>query len=304
MRSQSPSALSAGKAAPATPAERRRRWMRVRIVLLGALLMAFAASIVHRAHELQIERAPALREMAEAQYLRDIRLSPKRGNIVDRHGAVLAVSVDVESVYGNPREMLREGGEPLEIARQLGAVLGIDVERIAARFALDRLFVWVQRRITPSQAAEIRALRLPGIHMVEEARRYYPNRELAAHLLGFANIDGVGIEGLELHHEEQLHGSVATVSAVRDRRGAVVFSEQFLDDRAARGDDIVLTIDKTIQHAAERELALAVQTFEAQAGSVVVMDPRTGEILALANFPTFNPNEPGDSPLSNREWWA
>lgn len=279
---------------------KRQRWARVRVAFLGTLLLGGGAAVTRRAYELQVERAPALREMAEAQYLRDIRLAPKRGTVYDRHGAALAVSVEVDSVYANPRELQRLGANPSRLAAQIASIVRIDEDRIRTRLESDRLFVWIKRRITPQLAARIRELELPGIYMVQEARRFYPNRSLASHVLGFANIDGVGIEGLELELEEQLRGSVREVPAIRDRRGAVVFSEQLLDDRAARGDDVTLTIDKTIQHLAERELALAVQTFEAQAGSVVVMDPRNGELLAVANYPTYDPNQPGRSAMAAR----
>jgi cell division protein FtsI (penicillin-binding protein 3) len=267
---------------------------------LGVLLLTFAGLVGRRAWELSVERGSTLREMAEEQYLRDIRLSPKRGTIFDRHGAELAVSVEVDSVWANPRELRAEGLDPARAADRLATVLPIDRERITTRLSSDRYFVWIERRITPQQAAAVRSLEIPGVHMEQEARRYYPNRELAAHLLGFANIDGEGIEGLELSYEEHLRGSVRAVPAIRDRRGRVVFSEQLLDDRAARGDDVYLTIDKTIQHIAERELELAVRTFEARAGSVVVMEPHTGELLAVANYPTFNPNQPGRSGASDR----
>jgi cell division protein FtsI (penicillin-binding protein 3) len=278
----------------------RRRWIRVRMALLAMVLLVGAGLVTRRAYELQVERAPALREMAEAQYLRDIRLAPKRGTIYDRHGAELAVSVQVESVWANPRELQRAGVDPEEAAHRLGGLLSTDVDRMRQRLASDRLFVWLERRVTPQQAAAVRKLGITGVHMSREARRYYPNRELAAHVLGFSNIDGKGIEGLELALDERLRGATRAVPAIRDRRGAIVFSEQLLDDRGAQGDDVVLTIDKTIQHVAERELALAAQTFEAKAGSVVVMDPRTGEVLALANYPTYNPNEPGRSDVAHR----
>jgi cell division protein FtsI (penicillin-binding protein 3) len=271
---------------------KRRRWMTVRIVMLALSLMVLAGFVTRRAYDLQVSRAPLLREMAEEQYLRDVRLSPKRGTIYDRHGAELAVSVDVGSAWANPRELARQGRDPVETARLLGTVLDIDEAQIATRLSSDRYFVWVKRRLTPQQATRVRALSIPGVHMEREARRYYPNRELASHVLGFANVDGEGIEGLELALDEELRGSVEAVPAIRDREGRVVFSEQLLDDRSAQGEDVYLTIDKTIQHIAERELALAVRTFEARAGSVVVLDPTSGEVLALANYPTFNPNEP------------
>jgi cell division protein FtsI (penicillin-binding protein 3) len=272
----------------------------VRIALLATLLLAGAGSVIRRAWALSVERGDTLREMAEEQYLRDIRLSPKRGTVYDRHGAELAVSVDIESVWANPRELRREGRDPVETARLLATVLPIDQERIAHRLASDRYFVWIDRHVRPREAAAVRALGIPGVSMSDEARRFYPNRQLAAHILGFANIDGEGIEGLELAYEERLRGSVSTVPAIRDRRGRVVFSQQLLDDRAAQGDDVYLTIDKSIQHVAERELELSVRTFEARAGSVVVMEPETGEILAMASYPTFNPNEPGRAPPAHR----
>ncbi|MEM9195514.1 MAG: penicillin-binding transpeptidase domain-containing protein, partial [Myxococcota bacterium] len=265
----------------------------MRIGILSVFLALGAGVVVRRAFELQVERTDTLREMAEEQYLRDIRLAPKRGTIFDRHGAELAVSVDVDSAWANPRQLKAENRDPVETARLLATVLDIDEARIAARLSSDRYFVWIKRRLTPQQAAQVNALDINGVYMEREARRFYPNRELASHLLGYANVDGEGIEGLELFLDEELRGSVDTVPAIRDRRGAVVFSEQLLDHRAAQGDDITLTIDKTIQHIAEEELSMAVRTFEARAGSVVVMDPRNGELLAVANYPTFNPNHPG-----------
>ena len=154
--------------------------------------------------------------------------------------------------------------------------------------------------MTPNEATRIRELDIPGIELTTEARRYYPNRHLAAHLSGFADIDGRGIEGIELAYEEQLRGSDRRVEAIRDRRGHVVFADDMEDDRTIQGQSVVLTIDKAIQHIAERELALGVRTFEARGGSVVVMDPSSGEILALANYPPFNPNEPSKHPIAHR----
>ncbi len=279
---------------------RQRRWVRVRVGILTLLLLTGAGAVARRAWELQIERGDTLREMAEEQYLRNIRLAPKRGTIFDRHGAELAVSVDADSVWANPRELRAADYDARLAAERLATVLPIDRDVIGRRLASDRYFVWIERHVTPAQAAAVRALEIPGVSMSREAKRYYPNRELAAHLLGFANVDGTGIEGLELAFDERLRGSVNAVPAIRDRRGHVVFSEQLLDDRAAQGDDLYLTIDKTIQHVAEREIELAVRTFEARGATIVVMEPRTGEILALASYPTFNPNDPGSAPAGAR----
>jgi cell division protein FtsI (penicillin-binding protein 3) len=279
---------------------RRIRWMRLRIGMLAVLLLCGAGAVAQRGYSLMVQRAPALREMAEAQYLRDVRLSPKRGTIYDRNGAELAVSVDVDSVWANPRELRAGGLDPQRVAEGLSRLLGVDAGVVGERLASDRYFVWIKRHVSPQEGLAVRKLSIAGVHTSAESRRFYPNRELAAHVLGFANVDGKGIEGLELTLEDRLHGSADSVPAIRDRRGVVVFSEQLLDDRAAQGDDVSLTIDRTIQRLAERELQFAVRTFEAKAGSVVVMDTRTGEILAMANYPTFNPNDPTGEPSFKR----
>lgn len=279
---------------------RRRSFMRARVALLGLILLGFAGAVVHRAFEIQVEHAFALREMAEEQYFRDIHLAPKRGSVFDRSGAELAISVDVDSVYANPKQLRAAGLQPEAVARQLAELLGVDGETIAARLSADRHFAWVKRRVSPREGKAVSLLGLPGVELAREPRRYYPSRELAAHVLGFANIDGEGVEGIEKMLDARLKGSAERVPALRDRRGVVVYSEQLVDERAARGDDVTLTLDKSIQHVTERELELAVRTFEAKAGSVVVLDPRNGEVLAMANFPTFNPNAPASVGSSHR----
>jgi cell division protein FtsI (penicillin-binding protein 3) len=279
---------------------RRQRWFRARIALLGVCVMCVAMLVVVRAFHVQIASGDRLREMAEDQHLRHLRVSPRRGAIYDRHGAELAVSADVDSVYANPRRLKAMEQDPQTVARQIAKVLDVDRERLAKRLTADRYFVWVERRVTPNEASRIRELDIPGVELTTEARRFYPNRHLAAHLLGFTDIDGRGIEGIELAYEDRLRGSDRRVEAIRDRRGHVVFADDMEDARTIQGQSVVLTIDKAIQHIAERELALGVRTFEARGGSVVVMDPSTGEILALANYPPFNPNEPSKHPIAHR----
>jgi cell division protein FtsI (penicillin-binding protein 3) len=279
---------------------RRERWFRARLALLGLGMMAMAVVVVIRAFHLQIATGDRLRKMAEDQHLRELRVSPRRGAIYDRHGTELAVSADVDSVYANPRRLRAMEQDPKIVARRIAKILGLHATKLAKRLASDRYFVWIKRRVTPHEATRVRKLDIPGVELTTEARRYYPNRHLAAHLLGFADIDGRGIEGIELAYEEQLRGSDRRVAAIRDRRGQVVFADDLEDDRSMQGQNVVLTIDKAIQHAAERELALGVRTFEARGGSVVVMDPSTGEILAIANYPPFNPNEPSKHPTASR----
>ena len=279
---------------------RRQRWFRARIALLGVCVMCVAMLVVVRAFHVQISTGDRLREMAEDQHLRHLRVSPRRGAIYDRHGAELAVSADVDSVYANPRRLKAMEQDPTTVARSIAKVLDVDPQQLAKRLGADRYFVWIERRVTPNEATRVRELDIPGIELTTEARRYYPNRHLAAHLIGFADIDGRGIEGIELAYEDRLRGSDRRVEAIRDRRGHVVFADDMEDDRTIQGQSVVLTIDKAIQHIAERELALGVRTFEARGGSVVVMDPSSGEILALANYPPFNPNEPSKHPTSHR----
>ena len=279
---------------------RRQRWFRARIALLGFCVMCVAVLVVIRAFHVQIASGDRLREMAEDQHLRHLRVSPRRGAIYDRHGAELAVSADVDSVYANPRRLKAMEQNPRTVARRIAKVLDVDPERLANRLTADRFFVWIERRVTPHEATRIRELDIPGVELTTESRRFYPNRHLAAHLVGFADIDGRGIEGIELAYEERLRGSDRRVEAIRDRRGHVVFADDMEDDRTIQGQSVVLTIDKAIQHIAERELALGVRTFEARGGSVVVMDPSSGEILALANYPPFNPNEPSKHPTAHR----
>lgn len=279
--------------------ERRIRFMKARIGVLYACVLAGACAVLHTAHGLQVRDADRLRELAEDHYNEQVHLPPKRGTIRDRNGSELAVTVDVDSLYANPRKLRANDVNTVQLAQQLSSLLGLDAERIADRLASDRYFVWLKRRITPKESQAIAALRIPGVEITKEPRRFYPGRELGAHVLGFANVDGKGIEGLELSLDDRLRGSMRPVPAVRDRSGRIVFSELLLDDRAAQGDDVVLTIDKTIQRTAERELELAVRTFEARGGSIVVVEPSSGDVLAIANFPTFNPNDPASSGQSN-----
>lgn len=266
--------------------------MRLRLALLTMLLLAGAGAVVHRAFRLQLVQGDELRAMAEEQYLRNIRLAPKRGTIFDRNGAELAVSVDVESLWANPRAV-QEANAVERVSTALSPIIGMDPAAIREIVAQPRRFRWIRRRLTPTQAAAVRALRLPGVGLDTESRRYYPNRQLAAHVLGFANVDGLGVEGVERALEEDLRGSRVSVHAIQDASRRVVFSDGMLDDAATAGHDVQLTIDRAIQHVAEREIGMAVRNFEALAGTVVVVAPATGDILAMASVPTFNPNEPG-----------
>jgi cell division protein FtsI (penicillin-binding protein 3) len=278
----------------------RGRGFRARAVIVSLLLAAGAVFVMRRAVELQVEEHAKYKAMADDQSLRTLRISPLRGSILDRHGAELAVSVPVDSIYVDPRYFQREGGDPKYAARKLAEILSVTREVLERRLSSDKRFAWLERRVLPEQAERVKALGFPGVSSVEEMRRYYPNRSLAAHVLGFANIDGAGIEGLELAFEDQLRGMVREVPAMRDARGRIVYSDLLIEGASQAGLDLELTLDKTIQDIVETELALGVQTFEAKSGSVVVLDPSTGEVLAMANVPTFNPNAPSSSVAARR----
>lgn len=272
-------------------AKRRATMTRVRLVVIGLVLFAGMGRVVGRAWEIQVVRADELRDMAERQYVRRIHLPAKRGAIYDRTMSELAVSVRAPSVYANGRVYNREGRDAADDARRLAAALELDPEEAQSALTADRYFTWLRRWVSAEQAEAVRDLHIPGVETTFESRRYYPNRDLAAHILGFAGIDSQGLEGLERQYDEDLRGQQDAIRGIRDARGRMVFSEDLMTDHTPEGHSLVLTIDRTIQHVAETELAAAVSTFEARAGMVVVVDPRTGEILAMANEPAFNPND-------------
>jgi cell division protein FtsI (penicillin-binding protein 3) len=286
------------------PVERRRRNVRARVYFVTALLSLSAGAILCRAYDLQVRRAPELREHADDQSQGAVNVAPKRGAILDRDGAPLALSVDVDSVSVSPSAMLQAKQDPTPVAQKLGELLGVDAKALYAKIvaaqsdrqAKSRNYISVKRWVSAAQGKALRSLSLPGVTVYKEPRRYYPNRELAAQLLGFANVDGMGIEGVELMLENELRGSIQHAPAILDGRRKVVYSEGLLDQRAAQGNAVTLTIDKAIQAIAERELEQAVRMSEAHSGSIVVVDPSSGELLAIANYPLFNANEPTKSP--------
>jgi cell division protein FtsI (penicillin-binding protein 3) len=271
-------------------AARKALLARIRMILIVFVFLGGLGKVVGKAWDLQIVQADELREMAERQYVRRIHLPAKRGAIYDRSMNELAVSVGAPSVFVNGRAFAQAGRDPAAEAGRIASVLEMEAPDVQRALTTDRQFLWLRRWIPPEQAEQIRQLAIPGVEITQEARRYYPNRELASHILGFAGIDSQGLEGLERQYDELLRGQQEGIQGLRDARGRLVFSEDLMTDQTPEGNSLVLTIDRTIQHVAEVELAAAIRTFEARAGMVVVVDPRTGEILAIANEPDFNPN--------------
>ena len=275
-----------------------RRGLLVRVSLLLVLLSGAAGKVLHRAYEIQV-RSP---ENYERHYREEIEVEAKRGNIYDRRGAELAVSVELDSIFADPVALRNNRLEPAQVAHALSPVLGIPEATLLPKLSTNKRFIWLKRRVSPRESSALAELGLlgKGIAARKEPRRFYPNVNTAAHVLGFTNDQGQGVEGLERTFETRLHGAVDKVAAILDARGGVLFSEELTEGAKAQGHDLTLTLDREIQVVAERELELAVRSAEARAGHVVVMEPFTGEILALANYPTFNPNDPGAADPSAR----
>jgi cell division protein FtsI (penicillin-binding protein 3) len=294
---------------------RRARWIKVRMGLLSGLMGVGLGLIVSSAFSVQIEDGPEWREMAEKQRQRRLHVVPKRGSVYDRNGTALAVSVEVPSVSLDAVELLRGVDESRsalvakDAATRIGQALGVDAVELERKITARRRFTWVKRRLSKDEVEATRALADPrspapirGLVIEGEGHRFYPNRELAGPLLGFVSPDGEGKDGLEYELDDELKGHVEQVRGLRDRSGRLLFSDGIQDEQAFAGHNVYLTIDQGIQYTAEQELDAAVRTYEANGGSAVVIDPNTGEILALANSPGYNPNDYGTTdPESRRD---
>ncbi len=264
---------------------RQPRYFRLRVSLVGLLFMAGLAVILGRAAYLQVIRGPALAQKASGQYAKTIHTVGKRGTIYDTQMRELAVSVESLSLAANPRMI----EAPRRTARALAPVLKLKNRAVRARLASDRHFVWVKRQITPREVQTVKDMDIAGIDFVPEHSRYYPNRGLAAQLIGFTGIDGTGLEGIEYQFNAELTGRQQIFTVLKDAFGRGFETPEDIVRRDS-GNNVVLTIDRTVQHVAERSLQQAVETHRAKSGIAVVMDPRTGDILALAHYPYFNPN--------------
>jgi cell division protein FtsI (penicillin-binding protein 3) len=276
-------------------------------LLCGAMGLVLGA-VVASAWRVQIVDGAQWREVAERQRQRRLRLEPKRGTIFDRNGTPLAASVDVPSVSADVTEMLhaiddKDAQEALlgEASARLAKELSLTADDVRAKLEPRHRFVWIKRGISADEAARVRDLGDPkkqtrplrGLAIEGEGRRYYPARELAGPVLGFVAPDGQGKDGIELTLDEELRGRVEDVHGLRDRGGRLILEGG--DEHALQGNDVVLSLDEAIQHTAERELDAAMHTYETKGGSLAVVDPTTGEVLALASVPGYNPNDYADS---------
>jgi cell division protein FtsI (penicillin-binding protein 3) len=256
---------------------------RPRFVLLA--LLAGSLTLGARAFYLQGVNDQFLQAKGESRYARILEVPATRGRITDRNGDILAVSTPVRSIWAIPADARLAPAD----ARRLASLLEMDVRELNDKLAGARDFVYLKRQLAPEAAQRIADLKLPGIHQQQEYRRYYPGGEVMAHMLGFTNVEDKGQEGIELTFEKQLAGRPGSRRVIRDRRGAVVEDVEAI--RPPRdGEDVALSMDGKIQYIAWTALRDAMQAHRAKAGAVVVLDVRTGEVLALANAPTSNPN--------------
>jgi cell division protein FtsI (penicillin-binding protein 3) len=259
-----------------------------RILVAAAVFAAWTIGIEARLIFLQVASHHDLLSRAEKQQLRTTALPAKRGEIVDRRGRLLAYSVDADTIYAVPYAVIDPSQTASALCGALDSCSPRDRLALIDRLSGDRPFAYVRRRVTPLEARKVAALELPGIGFMKESRRFYPNRELAAHLLGYVGLDNVGLGGLEATYDSVIRGKEGKLIAHADAR------QQRFNGRLERaptaGGALELTLDEQLQFITERELRTGVTETGADGGTAVVMDPHTGEILALANWPTFNPN--------------
>ncbi|MCG6900813.1 MAG: penicillin-binding protein 2 [Gammaproteobacteria bacterium] len=252
------------------------------------LCMGLAAlTLVWRAVCLQVLDKEFLLSQADARHLRVVSLPAHRGKILDRHGEPLAISTPVESVWVNPQVL---GGEQQRLP-ELAKLLSLDhgkVKQLLARRA-DREFIYLRRHISPALATQVANLKVPGVHLQREYRRYYPDGEVTAHITGFTNIDDVGQEGIELAYEDWLGGEPGAKRVVKDGSHNIIEDVESIR-RPHPGKDLTLSIDRRIQYLAYRELKAAMQEHQARSASAVVLDVKSGEVVAMVNQPSFNPN--------------
>jgi cell division protein FtsI (penicillin-binding protein 3) len=257
----------------------------IRLVGFGLFILLLVIGI--RIYGLQILQAKELRQILKRQHEKTSTISPKRGTIYDRNGNELATSLKVESLYAHPYEIKDKKG----VAQKLSSVLRTSSSKILKKLTSKNNFVWLRRKLSPTQLYQIEQFNIAGIGFVQESQRFYPNKEIAAHVLGFVGIDSQGLEGVEFAYEQTLKGKPGYVLVNKDALGRDLFPEGIRTVDSLQGYDLALTIDKNIQYIAEKELNTAVQKAKAKAGIALVMNPWTGEILALAVAPLFNPNQ-------------
>jgi cell division protein FtsI/penicillin-binding protein 2 len=273
-------------------ASRAQDRFHLRIFVLSGFFLAWIAVLIFRLIDLQVFQYAELSARAKRQQSRSLEISPKRGTIYDRNGHELAVSVAVDSIYAVTQEIPEKG----IAATKLAQALGMNRQEILNKLNVERGFVWIKRKMDDAESTRVKKLGLPGIYFEKESKRFYPNRELAAHIVGYAGMDNDGLSGIEFAFDKKIGGIPGRVLLKTDAKQRSFGS---VEKAPIPGEDLFLTLDQTIQYIAEQELAEQVTKSKALGGTAIVMEPYSGEILAMASVPTYNPNFYAKYPREN-----
>src|SRR5258706_2135685 len=271
----------------------RQNRVHVRLLMVAGVALLWTTGVFGRLSYLQLIKHGEYLARAQRQQHRTIEIPPKRGIIYDRTMHALAIGVPVKSAFAVPAEIADES----MAAGLLSGVLGVPQDVLQARMASSRSFVWIARKLPPEKVEAIEALNLKGVYFQDENQRFYPKRDLAAHVLGFVDPDEKGLAGIEYQLDSQIRSKSEKIVVMADAR------QRWFDGGEAqreRGANVVLTLDEKIQYIVQRELLAAIEKTHALAGSVIVMNPNTGEILAMSNWPRFNPNAASEAPVEAR----
>lgn len=264
-----------------------KKWLKFRIGIILIVFLVFFIALISRAFQLQVLSGKKLKTLAQRQHTTVLQLPPERGVIYDRNGEKLAVSIMANSVCADPSKI----ADPVRASGQVAEILNLDSQAVFKKISTPKSFCWLARKISPEQAVSVENADIEGIFLVKEPKRFYPNGELAAHLLGFVGMDAGGLEGLESKYDESLKGKPEKLAWARDAKGKKLFLHVEKNEiKKNESVNLVLTIDNRIQYLVETHLKDAVLSKGAKGGLAIVMDPKTGEILAMANEMGFNPN--------------
>lgn len=281
--------IAAEKQKTLITAVEKKKTMNLRITVIQWLILSVMAILGMKAIDIQIFESTDLTLKAEKEYIKNITIQGRRGDIMDRNRKRLTTSIDTVSVAAVPSRITN----PAETAKSLASILKIDKSRLQQQLSTKRGFAWVKRKISPTEAEKIKQLKINGVFFKDDVIRFHPNRELAAQVIGITGADGKGLEGLEFLYNEALKGKNREIQITKDAAGRYYNEEKNIRE-GLKGDSLVLTIDSTIQFISESALQKAVEDNGALSGIAIVMKPDTGEVLAMANYPTFNPNSFSD----------
>ncbi|HYY24027.1 MAG TPA: penicillin-binding protein [Candidatus Udaeobacter sp.] len=270
--------------------------IRMRLGVARFLFLLFFLVVGGRAFQLQVLQGDALRRLGERQHLKEWLVLPKRGAVFDRAGDALALSLESQSVYVRPHRVQ----DPQGVSRSLAKILNLNPAQVKQKILSDKPFVWIKRQIGSGEAEQIQALNADGVGMFYEPSRHYPQGQLAGQVIGFVGRDSEGLEGLELQYNDYIRGETGSSVTERDALGRRVLVQGVEGLQIPPGNDIHLTLDTSIQYLAEKELETTITKYRAKAGVAIVVEPFTGEVLALANYPSFNPNNYSKEPAQQR----